>query len=102
MRTKKFERGEMVGVCAAVSSGFMGKLAEIEVVSPTDGLWIEARWLTVIGIAYASEKKRCVHHLIVLLRDPLMLPRPAAALDACQGGHPFSEDHYHHQVREVL
>jgi hypothetical protein len=30
----------------------MGKRAEIEVVSPTDGILIKARWLPLIGIAY--------------------------------------------------
>ena len=52
MQSQKFCRSEFIGVCAAVSSGLMGKRAEIEVLSPTDGILIEARWLPLIGIAY--------------------------------------------------
>jgi len=52
MQSQKFDRSEFVGVCAAVSSGLRGKRAEIEVVSPTYGILIEARWLPLIGIAY--------------------------------------------------
>jgi Family of unknown function (DUF5335) len=91
----------------------LGKRAEIEVVSPIDGILIGAHWLPIIGIAYDPAKDELkimldgVDHLvfqpmemyldrgfggvqslgildkdnawqIVLLRDPLMLPRPAA------------------------
>jgi hypothetical protein len=52
MQSQKFERSEFIGVCAAVSSGLRGKRAEIEVISRTDGILIEARWLPLIGIAY--------------------------------------------------
>ena len=101
-------------MCAAVvSAGMLGKLAEIEVVSPADGVLVEAGWLPVIGIAYdpANDALKImldgVDHFvfqpreiyldfglggiqslgildnenawqIVLLRDPLMLPRPRA------------------------
>jgi Family of unknown function (DUF5335) len=52
MQSQKFYRSEFIGVCTAVSSGLRGKRAEIEVLSPTDGILIEARWLPLIGIAY--------------------------------------------------
>jgi hypothetical protein len=92
----------------------MGKRAEIEVVSPVDGIMIEARWLPMIGIVFdpVNDSLRImlegVDHFvfqpremyldfdfglggvqslgildnenawqIVLLRDPLMLPRQA-------------------------
>ena len=52
MQSQKFYRSEFSGVCAAVSGGLRGKRAEIEVVSPIDGILIKARWLPLIGIAY--------------------------------------------------
>jgi hypothetical protein len=113
MGIQKFDRSRWIDVCAAVSTGLLGKRAEIEVVSPTDGLLIEARWLPVIGIVFdpVSDALKImldgVDHFvfqpremyldfglggvqslgildnqnawqIVLLRDPLMLPRRAA------------------------
>jgi hypothetical protein len=63
MTSKKFDRYQLIHMCATVSSGLMGKRAEIEVVSPTDGILVGAQdnaWQ------------------IVLLRDPLMLPSPSA------------------------
>jgi hypothetical protein len=113
MGLQKIERSRWIGVCAAVSIGLLGKRAQIEVISPVDGLLIEARRLPVIGIAYdaANDALRImldgVDHFvfqprelyldsgpggvqslgildqekawqIVLLRDPLMLPNPAA------------------------
>jgi hypothetical protein len=113
MGLQKFERSQWTHVCAAVSIGLLGKRAEIEVVSPVDGILIEAQWLPVIGIAYDPENDALkimlegVDHFvfqpqemyldfglggvqsvgirdnenawqIVLLRDPPMLPRPAA------------------------
>ena len=113
MESQRFDRSKLIGVCAAVSGALLGKRAEIEVVSPTDGILIEARWLPVIGIVYdpANDTLKImldgVDHFvfhpremyldfgaggvqslgildqenawqIVLLRDPLMLPRSAA------------------------
>ncbi|MDB6086517.1 MAG: hypothetical protein JWN43_4398 [Gammaproteobacteria bacterium] len=113
MGTQKFDRSKWIDVCAAVSIAMLGKRAEIEVMSPADGILIEARWLPMIGIMYdpASDALKImldgVDHFvfqpremyldfglggiqslgildnenawqIVLLRDPLMLPRPAA------------------------
>ena len=52
MSLQKFERSQWTDVCAAVSIGLLGKRAEIEVVSPVDGILIEAQWPPVIGIAY--------------------------------------------------
>jgi hypothetical protein len=113
MGLQKFDRSKWIGVCTAVSIGLLGKRAEIEVVSPADGILIEAHWLPVIGIAYDPVNDTLkimldgVDHVvfqpremyldfglggiqslgildqenawqIVLLRDPLMLPRPAA------------------------
>jgi hypothetical protein len=113
MGLQRIERSRWTGVCAAVSIGLLGKRAQIEVVSPVDGLLIEAHQLPVIGIAYdaANDALRImmdgVDHFvfqprelylesgfggvqslgildqenawqIVLLRDPLMLPNPAA------------------------
>ena len=110
---QKFERSRWAEVCAAVSIGLLGKRAEIEVVSPVDGILVEAQWLPVIGIAFDSANDALkimldgVDHFvfqpremyldfglggvqsvgildmenawqIVLLRDPLMLPRPVA------------------------
>ena len=52
MGLQKFERSEFIRVCAAVSSRLLGKRAEIEVVSPIDGILIAARWRPLIGIVY--------------------------------------------------
>jgi hypothetical protein len=114
MGIQKFERSKWTDVCAAVSVALLGKRAEIEVVSLSDGLLIEARWLPVIGIAFDPVNDALkimldgVDHFvfepremyldfglggvqslgildkenswqIVLLRDPLMLPRAAVA-----------------------
>jgi hypothetical protein len=49
---QKIERSRWIGVCAALSIRLLGKRAQIEVISPVDGLLIEARRLPVIGIAY--------------------------------------------------
>jgi hypothetical protein len=111
MGIQKFERSKWADVCAAASIALLGKRAEIEVVSLSDGLLIEAHWLPVIGIAFdpVNDSLRImldgVDHFvfqpkemyldfglggvqslgildnenawqIVLLRDPLMLPRP--------------------------
>jgi hypothetical protein len=113
MGIRKFDKSKWIAVCTAVSIGLLGKRAEIEVVSPIDGILIGAHWLPIIGIAYDPAKDELkimldgVDHLvfqpremyldfglggiqslgildqenawqIVLLRDPLMLPRPAA------------------------
>lgn len=113
MGIQKFDKSKWIDVCAAVSIVLLGKRAEIEVVSPIDGILIGAHWLPVIGIAYDPAKDELkimldgVDHLvfqpmemyldlgfggvqslgildkdnawqIVQLRDPLMLPRPAA------------------------
>ena len=115
MGLHKFDRSQWIEVCAAVSVRLLGKRAEIEVVSPVDGILIEAQWLPVIGIAYdpAGDALKImldgVDHFvfqpkemyldfglggvqslgildmenawqIVVLRDPLMLPRPAATV----------------------
>ena len=107
------DKSKWIDVCAAVSIGLLGKRAEIEVVSPIDGILIEAHWLPIIGIAYDPAKDELkimldgVDHFvfqpremyldfglggvqslgildnenawqIVLLRDPLMLPRQPA------------------------
>jgi hypothetical protein len=112
MGIQKFDRSEWSDVCAAISIAVLGKRAEIEVVSPDDGLLIGAQWLPMIGIAFdpVSDKLKImldgVDHfvfqpkemysdfgsggiqslgirdnhnawLIVLLRDPVMLPRAA-------------------------
>jgi hypothetical protein len=110
-----------INVCAAISANLLGKRAEIEIVSPADGLLTEALGQPVLGIIYDPandvltillegidhfvfqpkevyldlrlggdvslgilDKADAWH--IVLLRDPLMLPRAAASLDARQGG----------------
>jgi hypothetical protein len=52
MGLQKFERSKWMDVCAAASVEMLGKRAEIEVVSPIDGILIEASWLPVLGIAY--------------------------------------------------
>jgi hypothetical protein len=102
MALQKFDRSKWMDVCAAASVEMLGKRAEIEVVSPIDGILIEANWLPVLGIAYDSVSDALkiqprelyfdfglggVQSLgildrenawqIVLLRDPPMLPRPA-------------------------
>jgi hypothetical protein len=112
MGIQKLDRSKWIDACAAVSNGMMGKRAEIEVVSPVDGVMIEARWLPMIGIVFdpVNDSMRImldgVDHFvfqpremyldfgfggvqslgildnenawqIVLLRDPLMLPRRA-------------------------
>jgi len=113
MGIKKCDRSKWIDVCAAVSIGMLGKRAEIEVVSPADGVLVEVQWLPMIGIVYDPVTDALkimldgVDHFvfqpremyldfglggvqslgildnenawqIVLLRDPLMLPRPAA------------------------
>ena len=55
MALQKFDRSKWMDVCAAASVEMLGKRAEIEVVSPIDGILIEANWLPVLGIAYDSE-----------------------------------------------
>ena len=112
MGIQKLDKSKWIDVCAALSIGLLGKRAEIEVVSPIDGILIEAHWLPVFGIAYDPAKDELKIRLdgvdhsvlqpmemyldlgfggvqslgildnakawqIVLLRDPLMLPRPA-------------------------
>jgi hypothetical protein len=52
MGLRKIERSSWIGVCAAVSKGLCGKRARIEVISPVDGLLIEAQQLPVVGISY--------------------------------------------------
>jgi hypothetical protein len=112
MGIQKLDKSKWIDVCAALSIRLLGKRAEIEVVSPIDGILIEAHWLPVFGIAYDPAKDELKIRLdgvdhsvlqplemyldlgfggvqslgildkakawqIVLLRDPLMLPRPA-------------------------
>jgi len=100
-------------VCAAISIALLGKRAEIEVVSPDDGLLIGAQWLaddrksffdpvndelkimldgvdhfvvSAQGDVFRFRVRRSPKSgysrqpnawQIVLLRDPVMLPRPA-------------------------
>ncbi len=54
MGLQKFDRSKWMDVCAAASAELLGKRAEIEVVSPIDGILIEASWLPVLGITYDS------------------------------------------------
>jgi hypothetical protein len=112
MGIQKFDRSKWIDVCAAISVALLGKRAEIEVVSPADGLQIGARWLPMIGIVFDPVNDELkimldgVDHFvfqpremyfdfelggvqslgildnenawqIVLLRDPVMLPRQA-------------------------
>jgi Family of unknown function (DUF5335) len=112
MGIQKLDRSKWIDVCAVVSSGMLGKRAEIEVVSPVDGVLIEARWLPMIGIVFDPVNDAMkimldgVDHFvfqprelyldfglggvqslgildnenawqIVLLREPVMLPRQA-------------------------
>ena len=56
MGIQKFDKSKWIDVCAAVSIGLLGKRAEIEVVSPIDGILIGAHWLPIIGIAYDPAK----------------------------------------------
>jgi Family of unknown function (DUF5335) len=114
VRSQRFDRSELIGACAAVSRGLLGKRAEIEVLSPVRGIVIQARGLPVIGIAYDSERDALrimlegLDHFVsrpremyldfgdggfqslgildqdnawqvVVLRDPVMLPRRAGA-----------------------
>jgi hypothetical protein len=123
MGLQKFDRSKLLGICTAISGRLLGKRAEIEVVSPIEGILIAARWRPVVGIVYdpANDALKIMldgaDHLIfhprelyldfgngglqnlgildrenawqiVLLRDPLMLPCPTAALDVRQGGSP--------------
>jgi hypothetical protein len=113
MQLQKLDRWQWTGVCAAISLGLLGKRAEIEVVSPTDGLLTEAPRQPVLGIVYDQSNDALkimldgLDHFIfnptelylefalgsvqslgildrenawqiVLLRDPLMLPRRVA------------------------
>ena len=111
MGIQKFDRSEWSDVCAVISIALLGKRAEIELVSPEEGLQVGAEWLPMIGIAFDPVHDELkimldgVDHLvfqpreiyfdfgfggvqslgildnqnawqIVLLRDPVMLPRP--------------------------
>ena len=113
MGIQKFDKSKWSDVCAAISITLLGKRAEIEVVSPDDGLLIAAQWLPMIGIVFDPVNDELkimldgVDHFvfqpremyfdfgfggvqslgildnqnawqIVLLRDPLMLPRQPA------------------------
>jgi len=113
MGIQRFDRSMWVTVCAAISANLLGKRAEIEVVSPVDGLLTETLGQPVLGIIYdpANDVLRLqlegIDHFvfqpkemyldfrlggdvsfgildkanawqIVMLRDPLMLPRAAA------------------------
>jgi len=62
MGIQKFDRSKWSDVCAAISIALLGKRAEIEVVSPDDGLLIGAQWLPMIGIVFDpvnDELKSC-------------------------------------------
>jgi hypothetical protein len=50
------DKSKWIDVCAAVSIGLLGKRAEIEGVSPIDGILIGGHWLPIIGIAYDPAK----------------------------------------------
>ena len=113
MGIQRFDRSMWITVCAAISANLLGKRAEIEVVSPADGLLTETLGQPVLGIIYdpANDVLRLllegIDHFvfqpkemyfdfglggdvilgildkanawqIVLLRDPLMLPRAVA------------------------
>ena len=113
MGIQRIDRSTWINVCAAISANLFGKRAEIEVVSPADGLLTEALGQPVLGIIYDPENEvlkillegldhfvfqpkevyldfslggdislaildRANAWQIVLLRDPLMLPRAAA------------------------
>jgi hypothetical protein len=56
MGLQRFDRSKLIGVCTAISSTLLGKRAEIEVVSPSDGILIAARWRPLIGIVYDPAK----------------------------------------------
>ncbi|HEY4442910.1 MAG TPA: DUF5335 family protein [Steroidobacteraceae bacterium] len=110
MGIQKFDKSTWTDVCAAVSTGMLGKRAEIEVISHADGILIGAQSLPMIGIAFDPVNDELkimldgVDHFvsqpremyldfglggvqslgildnqnawqIVLLRDPVMLPR---------------------------
>ena len=113
MGIQRIDRSMWITICAAISANLLGKRAEIELVSPAEGLLTEALQQPVLGIIYdpASDVLTIlldgIDHFIfqpremyldfslggdvslgildnanawqiVLLRDPLMLPRPAA------------------------
>jgi hypothetical protein len=113
MGIQRIDRSMWITVCAAISANLLGKRAEIEVVSPADGLLTEAPQEPVLGITYDPANDvltillEGIDHFvfhpselyldfslgggftlgildkanawqIVLLRDPLMLPRAAA------------------------
>ena len=113
MGIQRIDRSMWITVCAAISANLLGKRAEIEVVSPVDGLLTETLGQPVLGIIYdpANDVLRLqlegIDHFvfqpkemyldfrlggdvsfgildkanawqIVMLRDPLMLPRAAA------------------------
>ena len=113
MGIQRIDRSRWITVCTAISASLLGKRAEIEVVSPADGLMTEALQQPVLGIIYDPANDALtillegIDHFvfqpkemyldfslggdvslgvldkanawqIVLLRDPLMLPRAAA------------------------
>jgi Family of unknown function (DUF5335) len=113
MAIRKLEKTEWRSFFDRVTSGLVGKRAEIEIASLDLGSQIEAKWLLLLGIAYDRKDDVLeialdgLDHLItkpkeiyidegvgglaslrvvdrdgvsqiVQLRDPLMLPAPAA------------------------
>ena len=52
MGIQRIDRSMWITVCAAISANLLGKRAEIEVVSPADGLLTEALQQPVLGILY--------------------------------------------------
>ena len=52
MGIQRIDRSMWITVCAAISANLLGKRAEIEVVSPADGLLTEALQQPVLGIIY--------------------------------------------------
>jgi hypothetical protein len=113
MGIQRIDRPMWITICAAISANLLGKRAEIEVVSPADGLRTEALQQPVLGIIYDPVKDvltillEGIDHFvfqpkevyldfslggdvslgildkanawqIVLLHDPIMLPRAVA------------------------
>src|SRR5258708_40309062 len=52
MGIQRIDRSMWITVCAAISANLLGKRAEIELVSPAEGLLTEALQQPVLGILY--------------------------------------------------
>src|ERR1700750_1230659 len=74
MRIRRLERDDWCGFCIRASRLFLGKQADIEVVSMEIGFQPEARGLPLIGISYDPHSD-VLHLLLGTVSRPIQSPR---------------------------